>query len=43
MSDWAFQWRTIFDPDLSKLAQDIRIMQLVNDNAVSLTSVHIHI
>ena len=42
-SDWAFQWRTIFDPDLGKLAQDIRIMRLVNDNAVSLTSVHRHI
>ena len=43
MSDWTFQWRTIFDADLSKLAQEIRIMWLVNDNAVSLTPVHRHI
>ena len=43
MSDWAFQWRTILDPDLGKLAQEIRIMRLVNDIAVSLTSVHRHI
>ena len=43
MSDWAFRWRTSFNPDLSKQAQEIRIMRLVNDNVVSLTSVYRHI
>ena len=41
MRNWAFQFKTCFDSDLSKQAQEI-IMRLVNNNAVSLTSVHRH-